>query len=490
MEERGTNMSKVTVLQAGALLLAAFLMGAEGNGSGAEWSLLPMNVLAAEAEDPSCFVSGTRVNGIGIGGLNVDEAKARIEGFYAGEYNLTIRERGGKEESISGKDIGYQVKVPEGLKAILDAQNAGGRVSGPDADNTHTMVMEASYSEESLEQSIRKLALISGSGITVTSDAHVSSYEEGTDFSIIPAVQGNNVDEGRTIQVIREAVETGKTEVDVDLTGCYYEVKIWESDESLQSLCEEMNRYRHMKVSYVFGEEREELTGEQITSWITGSQEGKAVIDPQKVTDFVTALAAKRDTAGTARIFRTAQGAEVPLTGPYGWKIDVAGEVQALTDLIQAGPVEGVVDREPVYALKAASRTAPDWGRTYVEVDLAGQHVYAFQDGVLVWEAPCVTGNLSKKYDTPAGIYSLTYKEKDRILRGAKKADGTYEYESHVDYWMPFNGGIGLHDAPWRSKFGGAIYQTSGSHGCINLPPAQVPALYDLVYKGMPVICY
>mgnify|MGYP000509021207 FL=1 len=48
----------------------------------------------------------------------------------------------------------------------------------------------------------------------------------------------------------------------------------------------------------------------------------------------------------------------------------------------------------------------------------------------------CVTGNISKNYDTPAGIYSLTYKEKDRILRGAKKADGTYEYESHVDYWM------------------------------------------------------
>ncbi len=65
-----------------------------------------------------------------------------------------------------------------------------------------------------------------------------------------------------------------------------------------------------------------------------------------------------------------------------------------------------------------------------------------FQEGNLVWDAPCVTGNISKNYDTPAGIYSLTYKEKDRILRGAKKADGTYEYESHVDYWMPFNGAL------------------------------------------------
>ncbi len=38
---------------------------------------------------------------------------------------------------------------------------------------------------------------------------------------------------------------------------------------------------------------------------------------------------------------------------------------------------------------------------------------------------------------------------------------------------------------PWRSKFGGTIYQTSGSHGCVNLPPASVPAtLYDHALQG------
>ena len=131
-----------------------------------------------------------------------------------------------------------------------------------------------------------------------------------------------------------------------------------------------------------------------------------------------------------------------------------------------------------------------DWGNTYVEIDLTSQHVYMYQDGNLAWDAPCVTGNVSKNYTTPEGIYSLTYKQTDRILRGEKKADGTYEYESHVDYWMPFNGGIGLHDASWRSKFGGTIYQYGGSHGCINLPSAKAKTLSDMVYTGIPVICY
>ena len=185
-------------------------------------------------------------------------------------------------------------------------------------------------------------------------------------------------------------------------------------------------------------------------------------------------------------------GAEYQLTGPYGWKIDQAGEIAALTELIQSGSAwqDGdSADREPVYSQSAVSRTGGDWGNTYVQVDLGGQHVYMVKDGTVVWDAPCVTGNVSKDYTTPAGIYSLTYKEKDRILRGKKLDNGKYEYESHVDYWMPFNGGIGLHDASWRSKFGGTLYQTGGSHGCINLPPQKAPALYDLVYKGIPVLC-
>jgi len=235
--------------------------------------------LADEGGDTARFVSGTKVNGVGVGGLTVDEAKARIEGFYAGEYNLTIRERGGRQETIAGTDIGYKVEVPEGLKAILDAQNAAGRVSGPDADNSHTMAMTVTYSQEALGAKIKALTLISGSGITVTSDARISSYEEGQPFSIIPAVQGNNVDEAKTTEVITAAVKAGQNSVDVDSAGCYYQVNIWETDENLMALCSRMNQYRDMSVNYVFGSETETLGGETIATWITGSQDGVPAVD-------------------------------------------------------------------------------------------------------------------------------------------------------------------------------------------------------------------
>lgn len=451
--------------------------------------LLSMSSLADQDTDASKFVSGTKVNGVGISGLTLDEAKSRIEDFYNGEYTLTIKERGGTEEAIKGGDIGYKISVPDGLSAILDAQNASGRVSGPSVDNTHAITMVGNFNEDALRAKIRALSLVSGAGITPTTDAHISPYAQGQPFTVIPQVQGSNVDEAKTEAVIRAAAEAGQTWVDVDGAGCYYQVNVKADSPDLKNLCDAMNRCRTATVNYVFGDVKEPLAGETICSWITGSQGTAAEVDQDKVTAFVTDLARKYDTAGTARVLHTAAGRDVELTGAYGWKIDVPGESAALTQLIQAGLQEGEQDREPVYASSAAGRN-PDWGTTYVEVDLGGQHAYMIQNGTVVWDAPCVTGNTAKGYTTPPGVYTLTYKEKDRVLKGAKKADGSYEYESHVQFWMPFNGGIGLHDANWRSKFGGSIYQKNGSHGCINLPPNKVKSLYDMVYKGMPVLCY
>ena len=72
---------------------------------------------------------------------------------------------------------------------------------------------------------------------------------------------------------------------------------------------------------------------------------------------------------------------------------------------------------------------------------------------------------------------------------GSKKSPGYYE--SYVSYWMPFLGNnYGLHDASWRSSFGGDIYINSGSHGCVNLPPKKAGQLYNKISIGTIVIIH
>ena len=73
--------------------------------------------------------------------------------------------------------------------------------------------------------------------------------------------------------------------------------------------------------------------------------------------------------------------------------------------------------------------------------------------------------------------------EKNTVLRGA-------DYASPVSFWMPFNGGVGFHDAPWRSSFGGTIYQYNGSHGCINMPYEKAKTLYNNISTGYYVVVY
>ena len=220
-------------------------------------------------DDSARFVSGTKINSVGVGGLTPEEAKERIQGFYAGEYKLSIRKKDGTEDVIQGKDIDYLVSVSEDIHEILNAQNESGRQTGPSVDNSHTVTLAPSYSQEKLDGVIGALSVLNDSGVTVTRDASISAYEEGKPFSIIPAVQGNDVDREKTISVINEAVKAGKTEIDLEAEGCYRTVGVWETDESLKALCDGMNSRREKSLRYVFGETGETLSGETIASWIT-----------------------------------------------------------------------------------------------------------------------------------------------------------------------------------------------------------------------------
>ena len=160
--------------------------------------------------------------------------------------------------------------------------------------------------------------------------------------------------------------------------------------------------------------------------------------------------------------------------------MDRATETTRLAELIKEGKN---VQIEPTYSQTARSRTVNDIGDSYIEIDLTLQHVWVYKDGNLVVDTDCVTGNSRRGFDTPTGIYQITYKERDATLKGEN-------YSSAVKYWMPFYYNVGLHDASWRNSFGGDIYKTSGSHGCVNLPPKIAETIFQNIEKGTPVVVY
>ena len=121
-------------------------------------------------------------------------------------------------------------------------------------------------------------------------------------------------------------------------------------------------------------------------------------------------------------------------------------------------------------------------GKTYVLVDISDQKMYVYVDGWKEYTSDVVTGDGGTL--TPTGTYYMnSYRQKDTYLTGPT-------WNDHVDYWMPFIDNMyGFHDASWRhGKFGGDIYLTDGSHGCVNLPDAAAAKLWKLAPPGTKVI--
>ena len=86
---------------------------------------------------------------------------------------------------------------------------------------------------------------------------------------------------------------------------------------------------------------------------------------------------------------------------------------------------------------------------------------------------------------TPRGLYFTGERERQITLSGDT-------WSVFVEYWVPISedNTIGLHDASWRTEFGGDIYLENGSHGCINTPLEAMKTIYENVDDGTPVLVY
>jgi hypothetical protein len=242
-----------------------------------------------------------------------------------------------------------------------------------------------------------------------------------------------------------------------------------------------INDYATAYIQYNLDGSTELIDKELIASWIT-LKNGSIVLDEEKVKDFVERLALEHDTVGTERSFVNSHGKAVTVSGgPYGWKIDCDKETKELIDMINRGVKEK--DREPVYKQKAFGRGKNDIGNTYVEINMSEQKMWYYKEGELIVSTNIVTGNTAKGNGTPSVVGYIHNKVRNTNLVGKG-------YVAFVHYWMKVYGSIGIHDASWRSKFGGSIYKINGSHGCINTPYEDVKTIFDNIEVGTPVIIF
>ena len=420
----------------------------------------------------SMFLPGSTVNGVDVSGMTVSQAERALEDSQ-GEYALTLLERDSVTETITGAEIDLNLSFNGKLDELLAGQNHWGWPVAVLGLRAYPMEMETAFSYDpgKLTDAISNLHCMNSATSTPPRDAYLSGFNaEIGGVEIVAEVPGNLVDQSILLPAIQKAVASMQTELDLEALGCYVAPSVTADDPALQAEAAQLNEYLGISITYQMGEDTVEVNGRQLVEWLSFEDDGSVNVDEDKVKAFVRQLAHDYNTIYSTRTFMTSYGQEITIEGgDYGWWMDEPAEVEALIEQIE-NKESGV--REPVWRQKAAALGvggSRDIGNTYVEVNLTAQHLYFYKDGQLMLESDIVSG---KNDGTPTGTYSFTYKERYATLNGEN-------YSSPVSFWMPFSGNVGLHDATWRTQFGGSLYKSGGSHGCVNLPIRVAKTIYE-----------
>ncbi len=426
------------------------------------------------------FFAGTTVNGVAAGNRSPAAVKETLQN-KAATYRLVLKGKDNHVEKVTASALGIAYKGDAALQKLVAKQNSfAWPVMFFRRDQNPGSVF--GYDDAKVDRVVSMLHLVTGDQVIDAQNARPVVESDGR-VVIKDAVAGNQLDKARLKAAMLKAIAAGDEHIDLEKDKCYVQPKYQKDSAAVKQAAKEMRRCAKAKITYLFGTDTVVVDSKVFGAWLTVDDNMHVTVDEAKAAEYLYQLALQTNTAYGKHTFKTSGGNTITVNGgSYGWRIDREAELKRLvTDIKSANGV----NREPAYKQRGKIRTSTyeDIGDSYVEVSITQQHLWVYKNGRQVVSTAVVTGNTAAGHGTTPGVYYIAYKARHATLKGE-------DYETPVSYWMPFNGGQGIHDSWWRGAYGGSIYRGGGSHGCVNTPPSQVPQVYANVEAGTPVIVY
>lgn len=331
-------------------------------------------------------------------------------------------------------------------------------------------------------------------GSTLPTDATIAFDEQKGSFVIVPETYGTALDPQSISEQIALGVMTFRPVVELDESSLV-QPKVFRDDPRLPVACESANTLVTADVDVLMdGQVAATVDPKLVASWVVLDADLVPSLDDAALTAWVDDLVSRNSTLGSERTYTRADGKVITVSGgSYGWLFD--GE--ALAEQLRSAVKQGTKGTIEVPVQQAAARVVtdgnPDWPTRYVDVDLSEQYARFYgADGSIIWETAIVSGKPGG-WETPSGVWVINSKASPSKLIGERDPKtGKPEYETTVQYWMPFIGNsIGFHDATWQSSFGGSRWRTgAGSHGCLNISYSAAEALWGLIGVGDVVVVH
>ena len=496
------------------VLLIIIIILAAVIGAGAVTGFVLMN----KYRDLPTFMNGTTLNDEPVDGETPEEVAERFAAqFDTDRTTVQIKENGSVSIEGTLKEFGYSYDKNAFLEFLTESRDDQ-RSDIFQLISTMMNGYRMTASESYLYDSQAVASIVTSSNLAEkrvkTTDNGIVFDEKENRYHVEEGSTGNEIDDEALQQIVSDTLyeavnaEFLPGEIVIDIPEDVY-ISLPPAGDltQLQQECDEKNlelqkqeivdRYKQVVITHQFGQTEETLGYDIFSKWMTVNDDLSVSFDTDSVDGYVTWLKEVYDTLYLDRTFTTTTGKTITIpasTNEYGYSIDYIAECDQLLSDLQSGES---VTREPVYVetndygnLYYYSRNGEDdLNGTYVEVNLTKQHLWYYVNGELLVDCDIVSGSVAKKAETQTGAFPLAWKQSPETLTG-EDAAGSDSYSVEVQYWMPFFNGQGLHDASFRSEFGGDIYKQNGSHGCVNLPPAAAETIYNNIELGVPIIIY
>lgn len=420
------------------------------------------------------FLPNTKIDGVDMSNKTVAEANTLLHDRYSQE-DFTIKDGDSEWKTVNLAQFGLQTDFTDELQSMKDDQNQWrwgisyvSAAEEKDLDNVSVDQDTLTTETKKIQTELETL----NEDRTKSADATLEKGEDG--FTIKPEVVGDAIDVDQAMTDLQEAIVSGEKEL--DLTAYETKPTVTSDDTDLTKEMDALNKIAQVTATYSINGSTFQIPTDTIMDWLS-FKDGETTIDEDKVRSYVSDLGDKYNTSTNSSTFNSTKQGEVTVpAGTLSWTIQTDTETAALIDALKTGED---FTRSPVVQ-GSADASGPLFGNTYIEVDLKNQHMWYYKDGEVVLETDIISGK--PKTPTPTGVFYVWKKEEDATLTGE-------DYASPVDYWMPIDwSGVGIHDSDWQTEYGGDLWKTRGSHGCVNTPPGVMKELYSKVEVGTPVI--
>lgn len=438
------------------------------------------------------FMPSTSVDGQDVSLMSVEDVAT----------SLTDAKTSGWKASVSGDGVSFELAAAD-ISLAYDGESAARAAiaqqhpwawpielaqSAQQSLSTGDVSAYVSLDSDAISSAVANAVSAASPAGASSGTTDITYDSEKKAYTASDSAQASRIDQNAATQTIANQAKTLATSIELGDESL-------QAGESVDDAIKTANAMLAATVTLTLGGTKvTTVDADLISQWITIGDDLSVTLNQDAITTWAKGdLSAKTDSVDTARTYTRPDGVQesVVAGGVYGWSINGAEAAQDIYNDIMAGSPTTL--ELPCYSSAATYNPGgQDWPTRFIDVDISDQHAIFFDsDGSVIWEADVVTGQPNLNRSTTQGTWTITNKQSPSTLVGPNDESGNPQWVSHVDFWMGVVGNLmGFHNAPWRSAFGGDIYLTNGSHGCINLSYDDAEKLYSLCNVGDVVIIH